>query len=132
MLIAQLLQESKYSVLDKRISDLVSKQRESKQEESEIEFTKADATNLKVLRDIRKNDVWETSGSKVPAYGPSLSARLSANRELVLFKRTDGRIAVVQCSETNGSTTDKTLAIFANSESGYHKALDFFISRSSK
>lgn len=126
MLIQQLLNEARaYDVLGGRIETLLSKR------ETEA-LSKDEMKELKVLRDIKKNDIWETSGSKVPTYGPSLSSRLSANRELVLFKRSDGRIVVVQCSDSDNSADDKTLATFANSEVGYNKALDFFISRNTK
>lgn len=94
-------------------------------------LTQSEETRLKVLKHIKDQEIWEVAGTRAPFYGPALSNRVSATREIVLQKRSpDGKILVAQRSDTITPGEDTMARTFANTDAGYLKALEYYIALS--
>ena len=104
-------------------NDLRSRMKASREEDSEVTFSRDDDRRLRVLKRVKDHDVWP--GGNRPSYGPALSSKISATREVVLQRRpSDGKICVSQRSDT---ASDVGLRTFANNAQGYTKALDYYL-----
>lgn len=121
--------ESRGNVLQDQFQVLRNKKANHLTQEDAEPLTRDENIRLTTLKHIKDRDIWEKSGTRTPAYGPALSHRVSATREIVLHKRSpDSKIVVAQRSDTLAPNEDTLSKSFANTEIGYGKALDYFIS----
>lgn len=120
--------EAKGNVLNDQFMSLRTKFKEFKTNDGEAP-TKSEMSLMTTLKHIKDREVWETGGPRAPSYGPALSNRVSATREVILQKRSpDGKIVVAQRSDTLSPGEDSMSRTFANTEQGYQKALTYYIS----
>lgn len=116
----------KGDVLQDKFTVLRDKFKSSKSEDGE-KMSRAETMQLRRVKRIKDHDVW--AGGNRPSFGPALSTKVSATREVVLQRRlSDGKITVAQRSDSLSPENDTTLRSFPNTEQGYDKALSYYIS----